>query len=136
MVHHTFFRTEGMRRLGGQRRRWQLRRFRVKDSEQPLFLDPICGAPAQPLEQVHADQQTVHNANILERGLYYDGQVTVREPRPAARFHGTPSADPTAAPSLGEHNAAVLAELGYGEEEVRALALGGAFGGRGSRSRM
>lgn len=45
----------------------------------------------------------------------------VRQPRPAARFENTPSSIRQLAPRLGEHNADVLAELGYSEEQRRDL---------------
>ena len=45
----------------------------------------------------------------------------VRQPRPAARFEATPATIRRMAPFLGADNADILAELGYGTDEVRKL---------------
>ncbi|MCY4005130.1 MAG: CoA transferase [Rhodospirillales bacterium] len=45
----------------------------------------------------------------------------VRQPRPAARFEETPATIRRMAPFLGADNADILAELGYGTDEVRKL---------------
>jgi crotonobetainyl-CoA:carnitine CoA-transferase CaiB-like acyl-CoA transferase len=45
----------------------------------------------------------------------------VRQPRPAARFDRTPAQIRTLAPMLGEHNAAILGELGYAAGEIERL---------------
>lgn len=49
----------------------------------------------------------------------------VRQPRPAALFDRTPAAIRTMAPFLGEHNAGILAELGYAQDRIEALAREG-----------
>jgi formyl-CoA transferase len=41
--------------------------------------------------------------------------------RPAARFEGTPSEIARPAPLLGEHSTAILAELGFAEEQIQEL---------------
>ena len=46
----------------------------------------------------------------------------VRQPRPSARFDRTPAKIRAMAPYLGEHNAQILAELGYSTAEVEHLA--------------
>ncbi len=57
----------------------------------------------------------------------------VRQPRPAARFDRTPAQIRTLAPALGEHNAELLAELGYAPAEVDRLAAGGVLAGQGTK---
>ncbi|HUN50344.1 MAG TPA: CoA transferase, partial [Candidatus Sulfotelmatobacter sp.] len=46
----------------------------------------------------------------------------VRQPRPAAQFDRTPAGIQGPAPRIGEHTAAILAELGYDRAAVEALA--------------
>jgi len=45
----------------------------------------------------------------------------VRLPRPAARFDRTPAKIRTLAPMLGEHNAAILGELGYAAGDIERM---------------
>jgi formyl-CoA transferase len=44
---------------------------------------------------------------------------------PGARFFGTPASIRTPAPSLGEHNRQLLAELGIGDAAYRELVTSG-----------
>jgi crotonobetainyl-CoA:carnitine CoA-transferase CaiB-like acyl-CoA transferase len=53
----------------------------------------------------------------------------VRQPRPAALFDRTPAGITAMAPLLGEHNAAILAELGYAPERIAQLAESGVLKG-------
>jgi len=52
----------------------------------------------------------------------------MRQPRPAARFDGTPAELRTFAPTLGQHTAEVLHEAGFGENEIIALRKAGVIG--------
>lgn len=73
--------------------------------------DVPCGTVTA-LEHLHEQVQVVANGSLVE----YDHPVVgrIRQARPAARFHGTPCDPQLGFPSLGEHNAEVLAELGIG----------------------
>ena len=42
-------------------------------------------------------------------------------------YSGTPLADPKPAPAVGQHNDEILAELGYGPDDVAALQAAGAI---------
>ena len=117
-------------------------RFASEDDEEAeevsvyaTYADPLVGAPITKMAEVHKNSQTIHNGNILERPLYMDGRVVVREPKPAARFMGTPTADPGPAPHLGGDRARVLLGLGYSEAAAGDLAVRGAFS-HGGRSRF
>ena len=46
---------------------------------------------------------------------------TVRQPRPAARFDGTPARIGGPAPRIGEHTDAILTQAGYSDAEIQAL---------------
>jgi crotonobetainyl-CoA:carnitine CoA-transferase CaiB-like acyl-CoA transferase len=55
----------------------------------------------------------------------------VRQPRPAAQFDRTPASIRTLAPMLGEHNVAILGELGYAAADVERLAREGIINQQG-----
>lgn len=58
--------------------------------------------------------------------IHDDAQLgPVRQPRPAARFDKTPAAIIAMAPYLGQHNAELLGELGYADEEIARLGAAG-----------
>ncbi|MGE0230663.1 MAG: CaiB/BaiF CoA transferase family protein [Flavobacteriaceae bacterium] len=56
---------------------------------------------------------------------------TVPNIAPPFRFHGTPLADPVAAPMMGQHTDEILKNvLGYGPDKIEQLAATGVFGAR------
>ena len=57
------------------------------------------------------------------------GLGRIRQPRPAARFEGTPTNTEQVAAALGEHGEEILAEAGYSEEEISQFKNGGVLGG-------
>lgn len=71
-----------------------------------------CGAVLSPAEL--SDDPHVRALGMLEDSVHpIAGRM--RQPRPAARFEGTPSETGHHAPGLGEHTDAILAELGMGD---------------------
>ena len=80
------------------------------------------GVPSAPIlnrTEVIDDVQVKHNGIIEEHNDPALGRI--RQPRPAARFEATPSRIRSMAPRLGADNAAILAELGYGRDEIDRL---------------
>ena len=66
------------------------------------------------------DHEQIRVNESVDRTVH-DGFGEVRQARPAARFEGTPSAIRAPAPQLGADSAAILAELGYDDDERAAL---------------
>ena len=80
-------------------------------------------APILSRLDVLENEQVVEN-RIIE--VHQDPVLgPVRQPRPAARFAETPARVRRMAPFLGADNGDILAELGYGEKEIRKLTDGG-----------
>ena len=80
-------------------------------------------APMRPRGEVANDPQVIANELIVEQEFESLGRV--RQPRPAARFGGTPTAIRTAAPALGEHTNQVLQELGRSDAQIARLRASG-----------
>lgn len=84
------------------------------------------GVPCAP---VLSRAETLEHAQVLANDLIreyeHPGLGRVRQPRPAARFEGVHFDRQPLAPRLGQHNAEVLAELGYDAEQVVALRRAG-----------
>lgn len=74
-----------------------------------LLAEEAPAAKVNEREDLPTDPQIVHNETILE--IDHADLGRVRQPRHPARFFGTPTQPPGPAPHLGEHTAAVLAEL-------------------------
>jgi crotonobetainyl-CoA:carnitine CoA-transferase CaiB-like acyl-CoA transferase len=76
--------------------------------------------------EVITDPQVQASGTLLEVQHPRGGQLL--QPRSAAQFSATPTAQPSASAELGEHTVEVLAELGLSLEEMQALAHQGAIG--------
>jgi crotonobetainyl-CoA:carnitine CoA-transferase CaiB-like acyl-CoA transferase len=85
------------------------------------------GVPAGPvlsINQMHADPQAKARAMVMEVPHPRGGTVkTIGAP---VKFSDSPYPVSRPAPLLGEHTSAVLAELGYGEQEVNEFTASGA----------
>ncbi len=81
-------------------------------------------APILSRTDLFTDPQIAANALIVESDHPHAGRM--RQPRPAARFTGTPAELRSPAPLLGEHTDAVLTELGISSEQLAALRTTGA----------
>jgi crotonobetainyl-CoA:carnitine CoA-transferase CaiB-like acyl-CoA transferase len=90
---------------------------------QRLDAEEVPCAPVLTRPEVITQEQVRVNKLIFE----YDhpGLGRVRQPRPAARFDGTPPATMPIAPTLGEHGRAILAEHGYNDEAIDELIAAG-----------
>jgi crotonobetainyl-CoA:carnitine CoA-transferase CaiB-like acyl-CoA transferase len=84
--------------------------------------DLLC-APVQSLAEALEDPQTVHNEMVVE--IPRDGTGPVRGIASPVKLSATPMVDPTPPPTLGQHTAEVLQELGLDDDTVRDLTEAG-----------
>ena len=86
------------------------------------------GLPAGPvldIAEMHRDPQTLAREMVTEAVHARLGPVkTIGLP---VKFSGTPGGVATGAPLYGQHTSGVLAEYGYGSDEIEALAACGAI---------
>jgi len=87
---------------------------------QRLDANDVPSAPVLRRNEVIANEQVLARELIVE--MDHPGIGRVRQPVPAARFDRTPARIQGPAPRIGEHSAAVLAELGLGAAEIERLA--------------
>jgi crotonobetainyl-CoA:carnitine CoA-transferase CaiB-like acyl-CoA transferase len=87
---------------------------------QRLDANDVPSAPVLRRNEVIANEQVVARELIVE--LDHPDIGLVRQPKPAARFDRTPAQIRGPAPRIGEHSAAILAELGFGAAEIERLA--------------
>ncbi len=87
---------------------------------QRLDAHDVPSAPVLRRSEVIANQQVMARELIAEFDHPDIGRV--RQPKPAARFDRTPAAIRGPAPRIGEHSAAILAELGLEAAEIERLA--------------
>lgn len=81
-------------------------------------------APVNEYEQVEVDPQVQHNEVILP--IDYPGAGTIRVLAHPVRYDGKAPPLRRTPPQLGEHTHEVLAEAGYSDEDIQALAAEGA----------
>ena len=85
------------------------------------------GVPCGPIldfEEVFADPQV--RARGLAQEVEHPTAGRIRMVGPAVKLSLTPARIERPSPRLGEHTAEVLRDIGYGDEEIRALAANGA----------
>jgi crotonobetainyl-CoA:carnitine CoA-transferase CaiB-like acyl-CoA transferase len=87
---------------------------------QRLDANDVPSAPVLPRNEVIANEQVLARELIVE--LDHPDIGRVRQPVPAARFDRTPARIQGPAPRIGEHSAAILAELGLEAAEIERLA--------------
>jgi crotonobetainyl-CoA:carnitine CoA-transferase CaiB-like acyl-CoA transferase len=94
----------------------ELEKWRADEILPRLLANDVPSAPVvSRFELLHDDQ--VRENHILEE--FESGESgKVRMPRPAARFDRTPAKVRALAPLLGADNATILAELGYGADDI------------------
>jgi crotonobetainyl-CoA:carnitine CoA-transferase CaiB-like acyl-CoA transferase len=88
-----------------------------------LDAEQVPCAPILSRADILTDPQVAANGLIIESEHPHAGRM--RQPRPAARFDGTPAELRSPAPLLGEHTDAVLAEVGMTPEDRAELRAGG-----------
>jgi crotonobetainyl-CoA:carnitine CoA-transferase CaiB-like acyl-CoA transferase len=87
---------------------------------QRLDANDVPSAPVLRRNEVIANEQVVARELIVE--LDHPDIGPVRQPKPAARFDRTPAQIHGPAPRIGEHTAAILAEVGLESAEIEQLA--------------
>ena len=85
-----------------------------------LDANDVPSAPVLRRNDVIANKQVVARELIVE--LDHPDIGLVRQPKPAARFDHTPAQIQGPAPRIGEHTAAILAEIGLEAAEIERLA--------------
>jgi len=85
-----------------------------------LDANDVPSAPVLRRNEVIANEQVLARELIIE--LDHPDIGLVRQPVPAARFDRTPAQIQGPAPRVGEHSAAILAELGLEAAEIERLA--------------
>lgn len=90
---------------------------------QRLRENEVPSAPVLSRPEVIAQEQVQVNEILSE----YDqpGLGRIRQPRPAARFEGTPVKTRQVAAALGEHGRELLQEAGYSSDEIERLLQSG-----------
>jgi crotonobetainyl-CoA:carnitine CoA-transferase CaiB-like acyl-CoA transferase len=86
-----------------------------------LDANDVPSAPVLRRNEVIANDQVLARELIVE--LDHPDIGRVRQPVPAARFDRTPARIQGPAPRIGEHSAAILAELRLGPAEIERLAI-------------
>lgn len=109
-------------------REWEVACAKL-DVDEAMPLIAATGAPCAKvltLGEVMEEEQV--RADRCLRDVEHPLAGTIREPRPAAEFSGTPLAMTAPGPTLGQHTGEILGELGYDEAARARLKAQGALG--------
>ncbi len=97
----------------------ELENWRASEILPRLLANDVPSGPVLSRFELLQDSQVRENKILEEHESIDFGKI--RQPRPAAQFDRTPSSIRKLAPMLGEHNAAILDELGYKPAEIATL---------------
>ena len=101
--------------------------FKTRSSADWLATFDAAGLPAGPILdvlQMHADPQVQARGMVTE--AHHSTLGAVKTLGPPVKLSATPPAIRRGAPRLGEHTREILAEVGYANGEIDALAACGA----------
>ena len=121
---------EGRRRNGGEIMREAARMLSQRstaDAVELLAAHAIPVAPVVGLDALHEHPQIQANAVIDE--FEHPVLGAMRQVNPPVRFGDDRAGDLAPAPRLGEHGDAILAELGFGPDDIGDLRDAGVLGG-------
>ncbi|MDP6345063.1 MAG: CoA transferase [Alphaproteobacteria bacterium] len=106
----------------------EVAKWSTEDILARLAAEDVPCAPIRRRQELMDDPQIVENGILVTD--HHPGIGPVRQPRPAARFDRSPSRIHRAAPFLGENSREILAEIGYGDDEIEGLIADGAVTAR------